>query len=317
MGRKNESPVSQFVLLGFPDAKQFQPLLFSFFLVIYLLTVTGNVLIIYAVKRDHRLHKPMYYLLVNFSFMEICYISSTVPNMLFNVLLVQHTISVLGCITQCYFFFVMGALENYLLALMAYDRYLAICNPLRYPAVMTTRFCSTLAGGCWAVTFLASIVPIIYISRLQFCDSNEINHFFCDISPLLKHSCSDTTVFKQFFFTMVWIIIFSCFLTTLISYLHIIKTLMQIPSTTGRKKGFSTCTSHAIVVTMYYGTVIFVYVRPMASDSTEMDKVVSVFYVVLTPLFNPFIYSLRNKDVRKALAKVYVENFSVCSNRSM
>ncbi|XP_078496638.1 olfactory receptor 6F1-like [Lissotriton helveticus] len=318
MGRRNQSLVTEFILLGFPYAQQFQALFFVFFFNIYLLTVTGNFIIIYIVKQCPHLHRPMYYLLINFSFMEICYTSSTVPKMIANFFPGNQFISVGGCITQCYFVFVMGGMENYLLALMAYDRYLAICHPLRYPAIMTTRLCCMLTAGCWLAAFLGSILPTIYISRLSYCGPNEIDHFFCDISPLLEHSCTDTTFVKQYFFIITWIIIFGCASLTLISYASIIWAIMKISSTNGRQKAFSTCTSHITVVAIYYGTVIFVYVRPTTGDSLEADKRVSVFYMVITPLINPFIYSLRNKEVKEALIKsfgnycTFTRRFSLC-----
>ncbi|XP_078497345.1 olfactory receptor 6N1-like [Lissotriton helveticus] len=312
MGRKNQSRVTEVILLGFPILQEFQTMLFVLFSIIYTLIITGNATIIYVVKRERHLHKPMYYLLINFSFMEICYASSTIPKMLANFLLGHDTISLGGCITQCYFFFTMGALENYLLALMAFDRYLAICHPLRYPAIMTTRLCCMLAAGCWLAVFLYSIVIVTYIARLSYCGPNEINHFFCDISPLLALSCTDATFIKLYFFILTWSIIFSCILLILISYVSIIWTITRISSTSGRQKAFSTCTSHITVVAIYYGTVIFVYVRPTNRVSNEMDKVMAVFYVLFTPLFNPFIYSLRNKEVKDALIKMCVMycNFS-------
>ncbi|XP_078496635.1 olfactory receptor 6M1-like [Lissotriton helveticus] len=309
-GKKNQSRVTEVILLGFPVVQQFQNLLFVLFFIIYTLIITGNVIIIYVVKRDRRLHKPMYYLLVNFSFMDLCYASSTIPKMLANFLHGHRSISVGGCITQCYFFFVMGGMENYLLALMAYDRYLAICHPLRYPAIMTTRLCCMLAAGCWLAMFLSSIFPVIYISLLTFCDTNEINHFFCDMSPLLMLSCTDTTFVKQYFFILAWIVVFGSILLILISYVNIIWTITKISSTSGRQKAFSTCTSHITVVAIFYGTVIVVYVRPINRASLEMDKVVAVFYVVITPLFNPFIYSLRNSEVRHALNKIFGKYFT-------
>ncbi|XP_069098280.1 olfactory receptor 6F1-like [Pleurodeles waltl] len=315
MRRRNQSLVTEFILIGFPIAQQLQVLFFVFLLNIYLLTVTGNVIIIYIVKQCPHLHRPMYYLLINFSFMEICYTSSTVPKMMGIFFLDNQFISIVGCITQCYFVFVMGGMENYLLALMAYDRYLAICHPLRYPAIMTTRLCCMLTAGCWLATFVGSILPTIYISRLSYCGPNEINHFFCDISPLLEHSCTDTTFVKQYFFIIIWIVIFSCAILTLISYVSIIWAIMKISSTNGRQRAFSTCTAHVTVVAIYYGTVIFVYVRPTTGDSLEVDKMVSVFYMVITPLFNPFIYSLRNKEVKEALIK-YFGNYITFTRRS-
>ncbi|XP_078496634.1 olfactory receptor 6N1-like [Lissotriton helveticus] len=313
MGKKNQSRVTEVILLGFPILQEFKALLFVLFSIIYTLIITGNAIIIYVVKRERHLHKPMYYLLINFSFMEICYASSTVPKMVANFLRGHDSISVGECITQGYFFFVMGAMENHLLALMAYDRYLAICHPLRYPAIMTTRLCCMLAVGCWLAVLLYTIFPVIYISRLSYCGPNEINHFFCDMLPLLNLSCTDATFIIQHFFLITWTVVFSSILLILISYVNIIWTITKISSASGRQKAFSTCTSHITVVAVYYGTVIFVYVRPTSTASLEMDKVVAVFYVVFTPLFNPFIYSLRNKEVKDALKKIFVKYFNFSS----
>ncbi|XP_029435422.1 olfactory receptor 6B1-like [Rhinatrema bivittatum] len=303
MRKDNWTLVTEFILLGFPIGQKVECLLFVIFLLLYLLTVGGNMVIITLVKKNRQLHTPMYFFLANFSIMEIWYVSSTVPKMLQNFLVSLKSISVPGCIAQCYFFFVMGGIENYLLAVMAYDRYVAICNPLRYTTIMSQRLCGFLATGSWVVSFLSSLLPIIYLSTLIFCGPNEINHFFCDVSPLLKLSCTDTSLIKNYFFSLVPIVIFSCFIFTLVSYSNIISTILKIPSTSGRKKAFSTCGSHLIVVVIYYGTVMFMYVRPTSRDSFYLDKVVSLFYAVLTPLLNPFIYTLRNNEVKGALRK--------------
>ncbi|XP_063799309.1 olfactory receptor 6B9-like [Pseudophryne corroboree] len=187
---------------------------------------------------------------------------------------------------------------------MAYDRYLAICYPLRYNSIMTSKFCWSLAGACWLGIFLGSLLPVTFLAKLSFCGANIINHYFCDVSPLLKLSSSDTSLLKSFFFSLMWVIIFGCLSFTLLSYANIIFTIMKIPSIVGQQKVFSTCGSHLTVVSIYFCAVIFMYVRPRESYFFEKDKLISVFYSILTPLLNPFIYCLRNSDVKQALQKI-------------
>ncbi|KAM9330773.1 olfactory receptor 6B1-like [Gastrophryne carolinensis] len=187
---------------------------------------------------------------------------------------------------------------------MAYDRYVAICHPLQYISIMTSRNCWKLACGCWLGIFIGSLLPMIFLLKLHFCGPNIINHYFCDVSPLLKLSCSDTSLLKSYFFSLMWVIVFGCLLFILVSYVNIMFAVFKIPSTVGRQKVFSTCGSHLIVVTIYFGAVIFMYVRPRESYSFEEDKLISVFYSVITPLLNPFVYCLRNKEVKKALYKI-------------
>ncbi|XP_034957486.2 olfactory receptor 11L1 [Zootoca vivipara] len=301
---KNGSSVSEFQLLGFQSLPGWQTLLFTMFLLIYLLTITGNVVIISVVKLESYLHSPMYSFLQNLSFLEIWYTTTIVPKMLSSLLMENKSISFSGCMIQLYFFVFFGATECFLLSVMAYDRYLAICDPLHYAEAMNTQFCTRLAIGSWVIGLFTGLLPSLLISRLRFCRSNQINHFFCDIPPLLKLSCSNTSTTEMSIFVLSILVLFTCFLLTLVSYAFIIKTILKIPSVSGRKKTFSTCGSHLAVVVIYYGTMISMYVRPSASLSSELNKVVSVFYTVLTPLLNPVIYSLRNKDFKDALQKL-------------
>ncbi|XP_030042470.1 olfactory receptor 6F1-like [Microcaecilia unicolor] len=303
MGRGNHTAVIEFHLIGFPTDDRMGIFLLLLFSAIYILTISGNVAIIAIIRVDPRLHTPMYFFLGNFSFMEIWYTSVTIPKMLRDFLVAEKTISINGCITQCYFFFMLGAIENYLLAVMAYDRYLAICNPLRYATIMIPQLCYLLAFGSWIVSFLGSLFPIFSLSRLSFCGPNQINHFFCDVVPLLSLSCTDTSLLKIYFFSMLWMIVFSCLLFTIVSYANILFTILRIPSESGQQKAFSTCGSHLTVVIIYYGSVIFMYVRPPGKHTFQSDKVVSIFYAVVTPLLNPIIYSLRNKEVKQSLIK--------------
>lgn len=300
----NYSAITEFQLLGFQSLPGWQTLLFIMFLVIYLLTITGNVVIISVVKLEPGLHSPMYAFLQNLSFLEIWYTTTIVPKMLSSLVIESKTISFTGCMTQLYYFVFFGATECFLLAVMAYDRYLAICDPLHYTVAMNTQFCCRLAVGCWVVGLFTGLLPSLMISRLNFCRSNKINHFFCDIPPLLKLSCSDTSITEITIFVLSILVLFTCFLLTLVSYAFIIMTILKIPSASGRKKTFSTCGSHLAVVVIYYGTMISMYVRPSASLSSELNKVVSIFYTVVTPLLNPVIYSLRNKDFKESLQKL-------------
>ncbi|XP_075118311.1 olfactory receptor 6B9-like [Leptodactylus fuscus] len=303
-GLWNDSAVTEFILLGFPASQRFQSFLFFVFFIAYVLIVTGNLVIISIIRLDLHLHRPMYFFLSNFAFMQICYVTVTIPKLLIGFLVRKNNISISACFSQCYFFFFLGAIENFLLAIMAYDRYVAICYPLRYNTIMTPKFCWCLACGCWVGIFLGSFLTVAFLARLSFCGPNILNHYFCDISPLLRLSCSDTSLLKSYFFGLMWIIVFSCLFFTLVSYVNIIYAIMKIPSTMGHQKVFSTCGSHLTVVIIYFGAVIFMYVRPQDSYAFEEDKLISVFYSILTPLLNPFIYCLRNKEVKESLQKI-------------
>ncbi|XP_067391432.1 olfactory receptor 11L1-like [Emydura macquarii macquarii] len=299
----NSTALVEFQLLGFQSPPGWQTFLFIVLLVIYLLTVTGNAVIIFVVQLEARLHSPMYSFLQNLSFLEICYISTIMPKMLADLLAERKAISFAGCIAQLYCFVFLGATECFLLAVMAYDRYLAICEPLYYTVKMSDASCTRLAIGSWVTGIFTGLLPSLLISRLRFCGSNQIKHFFCDIPPLLKLSCSDTSMTEVVIFILSLLVLFSCLLLTLVSYLFIILTILKIPSSSGKRKTFSTCGSHLAVVSIYYGTMISMYVRPTSNLSSELNKIVSVFYTVVTPLLNPVIYSLRNKDFRDALKK--------------
>ncbi|XP_073462613.1 olfactory receptor 6B1-like [Aquarana catesbeiana] len=299
----NKSAVTEFILVGFPTNQNFQRFLFFIFFISYVLTVTGNIVIITVIQADSHLHRPMYFFLSNFAFMQVCYVTVTVPKLLLGFLTSINKISIRACFTQCYFFFLLGGIEHFLLAIMAYDRYVAICHPLRYNTIVTSKVCWSLACGCWLGIFLGSLLPMVSLVGLSFCGPNIINHYFCDVSPLLKLSCTDTSLLKSYFFSLMWIIIFSCLMFILLSYISIISAIFKIPSTVGRQKVFSTCGSHLTVVIIYFGAVIFMYVRPRESYSFEEDKLISVFYSILTPLLNPFIYCLRNKEIKQALQK--------------
>ncbi|XP_012998715.2 olfactory receptor 6F1-like [Cavia porcellus] len=304
----NRTTVTEFILLGFPGSPSLQLTLFVTFLTVYLLSLMGNTLITFIVLTDSTLQTPMYIFLGNLSFLEIWYTTATVPKLLDTCFSAVVTISVHGCITQYYFFFSMGATECILLAVMAYDRYVAICNPLRYSLLMNAQICLKFSGGSWIGGFVAPLLPTLLISQLNFCGPQKINHFFCDSDPIFKLSCSDTFLVEALGYTCSSVVILSSFLLTVSSYGNIVATVVRLSSRDARKKTFSTCASHLTVVTIYYGTIIFAYVRPPAKYNFTIGKVISVFYCVVTPLVNPLIYTLRNKEVKKAFRKCLVQN---------
>ncbi|XP_074974651.1 olfactory receptor 6C75-like [Caretta caretta] len=304
---RNQTPIVEFILLGFGNVPELQTLLFLAFLVIYIVTVSGNILFVALVVADQQLHIPMYFLLGNLSCLEICYTSTILPRLLASLLTGDRTISVKGCIVQLYFFGILSNTENLLLTAMSYDRYLAICNPLRYAALMNGRVCWQLVAGSWISSLLLCTIVIIFFFQLTFCDSKEIDHFFCDFSPMIKLSCVDTQTLELLTFFIAVIGTFVPFLLTLTSYICIITTILRIPSSIGRQKAFSTCSSHLIVLAILYVTVLTVYVIPTANTPKVLQKIFSVFYTVLTPMINPVIYSLRNKEVKESLRKAILK----------
>ncbi|XP_067421768.1 olfactory receptor 11L1-like [Emydura macquarii macquarii] len=302
--RGNETAVTQFIFLGFGNIPQLQILLFLLFLMIYIVTMIGNILIVVLVVTDQQLHTPMYFFLGNLSFLETGYTSTTLPRLLANLLTGDRTISVHGCIAQFYFASFFAATECYLLAVMSYDRYLAICKPLHYAAFMNSRFCPQLAVGSWISGCLAIIIITFLMLQLNFCGPNEMDHFFCESTQIINLSCSDTYLME--FVITILVILFTLppFTITVGSYVCIISTVLTIPSTTGRQKTFSTCSSHLLMVTIFYGTLMMVYLLPKTNTLRDLNKVFSIFYTILTPMANPFIYSLRNEKVKEALRKM-------------
>uniref|UniRef100_A0A8D1GMU5 Olfactory receptor n=1 Tax=Sus scrofa TaxID=9823 RepID=A0A8D1GMU5_PIG len=296
--------VTEFVLLGFHGQGEMQVFFFWLILVVYLLTLLGNGAIVCAVKWDRRLHTPMYIFLGNFAFLEIWYVSSTVPNMLVNMLSDTKTISFTGCFLQFYFFFSLGTTECFFLSLMAYDRYLAICRPLHYPSIMTGKFCVILVCFCWMSGFLCYPVPIVLISQLPFCGPNIIDHFVCDPGPLFALACIPAPSTELICYTFNSVIIFGPFLSILVSYMLVLRAVLRFPSSAGRTKAFSTCGSHLMVVSLFYGTLMVMYVSPTSGNPVGMQKIITLIYSAVTPLLNPLIYSLRNKDMKDAIKKV-------------
>ncbi|XP_074838521.1 olfactory receptor 11A1-like [Carettochelys insculpta] len=293
----------EFILLGFGSLPALQVLLFLLFSVIYMVTMAGNSLIIVLVVIDQRLHTPMYFFLGNLSFLETCYSSTILPRLLASLLTGDRSISFSGCMGQFYTFGVLVTAECFLLSVMSYDRYLAICKPLHYGARMNGRFCALLVAGSWTSGILAITMTTSLMFQLPFCHPGNIDHFFCDFTPVVKLSCSDTRPIELWVFVLSAVCSLPPFLLTITSYVWIISTILQIPSTTDRQKAFSTCSSHLTVVTTFYGTLIIVYLLPKTQRLRELNKLFSVFYTVLTPLVNPLVYSLRNKEVKKALRK--------------
>ncbi|XP_069063721.1 olfactory receptor 6B9-like [Pleurodeles waltl] len=308
MKGSNQTSIKEFILVGFPLARELELLLFVIFLFYYLLTIMANALIIAVIRVDGKLRKPMYYFLKHLAFMEMWYITVTVPKLLAMLLVQNRSISITGCITQLYFFMGLCCTECVLLAMMALDRFVAICKPLYYSTIMSERICLLLATVSWMCGFLISLVKVCYISRLTFCRSNVINHFFCDVSPLLNLSCTDMSLAELVDFILALFIQSAPLLVTVVSYACIVITILRMPTVTGRLKAFSTCASHLTVVVIFFGTTLFIYARPQRIDSFNSNKLVSMVYTIFTPLLNPLIYTLRNKEVKEALVRLLSRN---------
>ncbi|XP_010836701.1 PREDICTED: olfactory receptor 12-like [Bison bison bison] len=298
-GNRNLSamPLQKFVLDGF----QTQALLFALFLALYVVAILGNLTMIVVVILDARLHSPMYFFLKNLSFVDLCYSSVIYPKTLANFLSSSKVITFAGCATQFFFFSMVGTTEAFLLAVMAYDRLVAICSPLCYPISMRPSVCACLVLGTYCGGCVNSIIQTSFTFSLPFCSSNHIDHFFCDVLPLLKLACADTTINELVMFGLCGLITVGSILVILTSYGYITVTILKMRSGRGRHKLFSTCGSHLTAVSIYYGTVFVMYVQPGAVESMEQGKMVSVFYTLVIPMLNPLIYSLRNKEVKDAL----------------
>ncbi|KAM3922944.1 olfactory receptor 1468-like [Leptodactylus fuscus] len=301
--RTNSSTFSTyFILEGFSDYTPHQAILFLVFLTVYVLSVVGNCLLLLVTVFMSQLHLPMYFFLSNLSLVDLCLTSVVVPRLI-STLFKHNVISFTECISQVYFFIAFAGVECFILTVMAYDRYVAVCQPLHYVTIMSRRMCLLLTMVSWIINFINSVLHTFLVSRLSFCGSRLIQHFFCDLIPLFKLSCSDTSVNELVIFTEGFLVVALPFLVTSISYFHIIWTIMKIPSISGKKTAFSTCSTHLAVVTLFYGTMIGVYFRPSSAYSVSNDKFASVLYTVFTPMLNPFIYSLRNKAVKEAFKK--------------
>ncbi|XP_075045740.1 olfactory receptor 1f45-like [Mixophyes fleayi] len=296
---------TNFILVGFLDYVRHPVVLFPAFLVVYVLSLLGNGLLLSVTIASPRLHTPMYFFLSNLSLVDLCLPLVVVPRLLLS-LLNHNTISFTECIAQVYFFIAFAGVECFILTTMAYDRYVAVCKPLYYITIMNRKTCFQLALASWTTNFINSVLHTLLISRLSFCGPRLVQHFFCDLIPLFKLSCSDTSINQLVIFTEGFMIVALPFLITFISYIHIIRTITKMHSNRGRKTAFSTCSAHLSVVVLFYGTMICVYFRPSSAYSLAYDKLGAVLYTVFTPMLNPFIYSLRNKDVKGAFKKLYL-----------
>ncbi|XP_061496255.1 olfactory receptor 5V1-like [Rhineura floridana] len=303
-GGGNQTAVTEFFFLGFSGVQKGQAFLFLLFLVIYLITLVGNSVIFTLIQLDSRLHSPMYYFLSHLSCLDICHSSVTVPKILVNFLRDRHSISYNHCMAQMFFLMTFAGSECVLLAVMAYDRYAAICQPLRYSHLMSRKVCVPLATTSWIWGLLDSVIHTALATNLAFCGADQIDHIFCDVPPLLKIACSDTYINEMTLHTASVFVSAGPFLLVVISYIYILSSILRIHSDTGRRKAFSTCGAHLTAVIIYFGMINLNYNRPSAGYSLEIDTLISILYCVITPMLNPIIYSLRNKEVKEALKKV-------------
>ncbi|KAM5310244.1 olfactory receptor 7G3-like [Glossophaga mutica] len=304
MESENQTGAAEFLLLGLSEDPGLQPLLFGLFLTTYLITVLGNLLIILAVSSDSHLHTPMYFFLSNLSFVDICFSTTVVPNMLVNIQTETKAITYAGCLTQVYFFMVFICTDNLLLTVMAYDRYVAICHPLYYTVIMNPRLCCLLVLLPLCVRLVIALLHSLMVLHLSFCTDLKIPHFFCELAQILKLACSDTLVNDILVYLMTSLLGGGPLLGIIFSYTRIVSSILRIPSTGGKYKAFSTCGSHLLVVFLFYGSCMGVYLSSTASFSSRNRAVASVMYTVVTPMMNPFIYSLRNRDMKGVLRKL-------------
>ncbi|XP_069883005.1 olfactory receptor 1468-like [Dipodomys merriami] len=304
MTTKNQTIIFEFLLLGLPIQPEHQHLFYVLFLAMYLTTILGNLLIMVLIRLDSHLHTPMYAFLSNLSFSDLCFSSVTIPKMLQNMRSQVPTIPYAGCLTQTYFYMFFADLESFLLVAMAYDRYVAICFPLHYTSIMSPKLCVGMMALSWVLTTFHAMLHTLLATRLTFCKDNVIPHFFCEISALLKLSCSDTRVNELVIFIMGGLVIVIPFVLIIMSYARIVSSILKVPSARSIRKVFSTCGSHLSVVSLFYGTIIGLYLCPSANNSTMKETVMAMMYTVVTPMLNPFIYSLRNRDMKGALGRI-------------
>lgn len=306
----NHTTVVEFVLLGLTNSRHLEIILFLILVIAYFLILFGNVTVISITLVDHFLQTPMYFFLRNFAILEITFTSTFIPSTLYSLLTERKIISLPGCFLQMLLFFCLGTCTFFHVAAMSFDRYVAICHPLHYTTIMNNRFCFQLVLACWAVSFLLMSPPIIMIVQLPFCGPNVLNHFYCDTSQLLQLSCTDTWFIEGLLFILLIIIVPGTLTITVISYGCIITTILHMPSSSGRKKTFSTCSAHLVVVTVFYSTSIYRYNRTAQRGGQGSDKVLSFFFSVVTQMLNPYIYSLRNNQVKRALKESMSKAFS-------
>ncbi|XP_036052690.1 olfactory receptor-like protein I9 [Onychomys torridus] len=304
MTRRNQTVISQFLLMGLPIPQEHQHLFYALFLAMYLTTVLGNLIIIILILLDSHLHTPMYLFLSNLSFSDLCFSSVTMPKLLQNMQSQDPSITYAACLAQMYFFVTFGVMESFLLVVMAYDRYVAICFPLHYMTIMSLKLCLSLVVLSWVLTTLHAMLHTLLIARLSFCEDNMIPHYFCDMSTLLKMACSNTYDNELAIYILGGPIVVLPFLLIIVSYAKVVSFIFKVPSSQGIRKVFSTCGSHLSVVSLFYGPVIGLYLCPSANNSAVKESIMSLMYTVVTPMLNPFIYSLRNRDVKGALERV-------------
>ncbi|XP_053319930.1 olfactory receptor 6X1-like [Spea bombifrons] len=307
----NHTTVTEFLLMGFQNLHGFHIPLFLLLIVLYSVTVTGNLLIIMLVSVTHQLKCPMYFFLSHLSLCDILISSNVGPNTLQVILTGRCPISALGCLIQLYFFGASAVIECCLLTVMSYDRFMAICNPLHYPSIMNVKLPNYLVIWCWTAGFGLSFITEVLVFELRFCGPNIIDHFFCDLAPLLELSCSDTSLVEIQVSINVIVIGISQLFFVVVTYICIFNSILRIATSTGRQKTFSTCSSHLAVVSIYYGTLITLYMAPSRGYSLGLNKAFSLLNTVMTPLFNPIIYSLRNKDIRIAIIKLFTGLFTI------
>ncbi|XP_051003055.1 olfactory receptor 5B12-like [Acomys russatus] len=307
---QNISEVTEFILVGLTDAEELQVPLFIIFTLIYLTTLVGNLGMIVLILLDSRLHTPMYFFLSNLSLVDCVYASAVTPKVIEEFLTESKIISYNACASQMFFFAAFATIESFILAAMAFDRYAAVCRPLHYSTTMTTTICALLIAGSYVSGLSQSSIHVSFTFHLSFCHSNVVNHFFCDIPPLLALSCSNTYINEIILFMLAAFNVAFTLLVILTSYLLIFVAILRMNSTEGQRKAFSTCASHLTTVSIFYGTIIFMYLQPSSSHSMDTDKMASVFYTMVIPMLNPLVYSLRNKEVQNAFKKVSVKAFS-------
>ncbi|XP_039074440.1 olfactory receptor 10T2-like [Hyaena hyaena] len=304
MKGQNQSMITEFILVGFSNLGDLQILLFLIFLLVYLTTLMANATIMTVIRLDRTLHTPMYFFLFVLSCSETCYTLVIVPKMLTNLLSTSQAISFSGCAAQLYFFVGFACTNCFLIAVMGYDRYVAICNPLNYTLVVSRATCLRLVLASGFCGFVISAVVHVLVFSVPFCATNRINHFFCDISPVIKLGCTDTNLKEMVIFFLSILVLLVPFVLIFISYVFIISTILKIASAEGQRKAFATCASHLTVVVVHYGCASFIYLRPTSLYSSDKDRLMAVTYTVITPLLNPLVYTLRNKEVKMALSKV-------------
>ncbi|XP_021542481.2 olfactory receptor 6C1 [Neomonachus schauinslandi] len=297
---RNHTELTEFILLGLSDDPQLQGVIFVFLLITYMLSITGNLTIIILTLLDSHLQTPMYFFLRNFSLLEVSFTTVSIPKFLGTLITGDKTISFDDCIAQLFFFILLGVTEFYLLAAMSYDRYIAICKPLHYMTIMNPRVCTLLVFSSWLISFLIIFPALMFLLNLNYCRSNIIDHFTCDYFPLLQLSCSDTKFLEIMGFSCAVFTLMFTLALIILSYIYIIGTILRIPSTSQRTKAFSTCSSHMIVISISYGSCIFMYIKPSAKDRVSLSKGVAVLNTSVAPMLNPFIYSLRNQQVKRA-----------------